>query len=79
MYDVRSNYCEVRTLRILKMKTVLTFAAAALTLSMTLGASANAGSINPAPATLQFPTDFDGFMASKGKKATAKRPVAKAE
>ncbi|WP_299688241.1 hypothetical protein [uncultured Tateyamaria sp.] len=61
------------------MKTVLITSATALTIALTAAASVSAGIPNPAPTTIDFPTDFDGFMGDKAKKTATKSVLTKSE
>ena len=56
------------------MKTVILSSAAAFAIALAAVAPVAAGIPNPAPVSITFPTDYDGFVADKAKK-TAKNPA----
>ncbi len=57
------------------MKNVLIATFTTLALALPLATPTFAGVTSFTPVTLQFPTDFDGYMADKGKK-TVQKPSA---
>lgn len=61
------------------MKNVLVSAVTTLALVAPLATPSFAGVSVVVPAALEYPTDFDGYMADKSKKSKAKKPQQKTQ